>query len=368
VRILALEPYYGGSHKAFLDGWRARSEHTFDVHTLPPFKWKWRMRHAAVTFAETINRAIDAGESWDILFCSDMLNLAEFKGLVPRLDCPGIVYFHENQLTYPVQVEDERDYQYVFTNFSTALAADAIWFNSGFHRDEFIEQLPVFFKKMPDYQPIDAVETLRPKSSIHPPGIELPPTIAEREDGPLHILWAARWEHDKGPEHFFSILSLLDRNADWVLSVVGEQFRNTPRIFEQAYDLYHSRIRHWGYQDSRADYLRVLDEADVIVSTALHEFFGIGVAEAVGHGCIPLVPTRLAYPETLDVGTNPHFFYEGWAEDCARQLNALIADRSRLTQSHRQEARAVIERFAWSQLVPEMDAAVQALMTGASGS
>ncbi|MHC4927823.1 MAG: tRNA-queuosine alpha-mannosyltransferase domain-containing protein, partial [Planctomycetota bacterium] len=43
--ILVLESYYGGSHKAFLDGWLGRSEHDFTLLSLPPNKWKWRMRH-----------------------------------------------------------------------------------------------------------------------------------------------------------------------------------------------------------------------------------------------------------------------------------------------------------------------------------
>ena len=35
MRILALEPYYGGSHQAFLDGWTAHSRHAFTVLGLP---------------------------------------------------------------------------------------------------------------------------------------------------------------------------------------------------------------------------------------------------------------------------------------------------------------------------------------------
>lgn len=56
-----------------------------------------------------------------------MLNLAEFMGLVDESirRVPKVVYFDENQLTYPVEVESERDYQYCMTNITTALAADA---------------------------------------------------------------------------------------------------------------------------------------------------------------------------------------------------------------------------------------------------
>jgi len=94
--------------------------------TLPPHKWKWRMRHGAITLADRANQHAAAGETWDALFCSDMLNLAEFVGLadesVGRL--PSVAYFHENQLTYPVRHEDERDYHFVLTNLTTAMAAE----------------------------------------------------------------------------------------------------------------------------------------------------------------------------------------------------------------------------------------------------
>ena len=81
MNVLALEPYHGGSHKAFLDGWSAHSRHTWDILGLPPNKWKWRMRHAAITFAREVTERVRAGQTWDLLFVSEMLNLAEFLGL-----------------------------------------------------------------------------------------------------------------------------------------------------------------------------------------------------------------------------------------------------------------------------------------------
>jgi len=162
MKILALEPYCGGSHQAFLDGWSKRSCHTWTVLTLPATKWKWRMRHAAITFAAEVERRIKHGESWDLIFCSDMLNLAEFIGLANHRirGLPSVVYFHENQLTYPVRAEQDRDYHFAMTNLTTALAASAVWFNSEFHRTSFLDAMATFLRRMPDYQPLETIKKI----------------------------------------------------------------------------------------------------------------------------------------------------------------------------------------------------------------
>ncbi len=364
MNVLALEPYYGGSHKAFVDGWSSRSCHDWMLLTLPPNKWKWRMRHAAITFAEEVARLIDEGVEWDVLFCSDMLNLAEFLGLAPARirQLPAVVYFHENQLTYPVQVERERDYHFVFTNITTALAARRVWFNSAFHRDEFLGALPGFLKRMPDHVPLGAVTQIRGKSEVCSPGIDDFSRRGARSPGPLRILWAARWEHDKNPTDFFAALRILaGKGVEFRISVIGEQFREYPAAFDSGRDEFKDHIDRWGYQESRDGYVAALTEADVFVSTANHEFFGITAVEALAAGAYPLLPERLSYPEILQGCKNTEaFFYDGSPARLAAKLSEL-ADRvaeADLWCGSRNEPALAVERFQWGRVAPALDRAL----------
>ncbi len=365
MQILALEPYYGGSHQAFLEGWSGASEHNWTIRRLPAYKWKWRMRHAAVTFADELRECVGAGECWDILWCSDMLNLAEFRGLAPApvRDLPTVIYFHENQLTYPVRFESERDYQFAMTNMTGALAADAVWFNSSFHRDSFLTALDTFLKRMPDCQPADATERIRRKAAICPPGVHQMSERGTRSPGPLHILWAARWEHDKNPDDFFEALALLkNRSTDFRISVVGEQFRQGPEVFAQARRTFADRIDRWGYLDSKDEYEAALCEADVFVSTARHEFFGLSAVEAILAGAYPLLPKRLAYPEILGLDqdeTRTPFFYDGSPRVLADRLAELaraVQDRSLYDETG--PLRRRLSRFEWPHRAKVLDRAL----------
>jgi glycosyltransferase involved in cell wall biosynthesis len=363
MRVLAIEPYFGGSHRAFLEGWIARSRHEWTVLGLRPAKWKWRMRQAAVTCARQMADELAAGQRWDVLFCSDMLNLAEFRGLAPAgwRDLPALVYFHENQLAYPVQHEDERDYHFGLTNMTTALAADALWFNSAFNRDSFLDALPAMLKRMPDHRPFEAIEQIRAKAEIHPPGIAAFPPRGPRPAGPMRILWAARWEHDKDPETFFAALSELQaRGVSFRVSVLGERFARCPAVFDEAQAALHAHIDRWGYQARWSDYQAALLEADVFVSTAQHEFFGISAVEALAAGAYVLLPNRLAYPEVLgptDSGIGERFLYDGGAAELVERLADLAerVSRGELWDADPAFGVRLAERFCWDNLVPGLD-------------
>lgn len=51
---------------------------------------------------------------------------------------------------------------------------------------------------------------------------------------------------------------------------------------------------------NKKEYYDLLSRAKVVVSYALQENFGFGVAEAAYLGCVPVLPNRLVYPELYD--------------------------------------------------------------------
>jgi len=367
MKILALEPYYGGSHKAFLDGWTKSSRHEWDLFTLPANKWKWRMRASAIEFAYEVNRRLGQGQTWDVIFCSDMLNLAEFLGLAgPKLrKIPAVVYFHENQLTYPSRFEQERDNHFAMTNMTTALSAVSVWFNSSFHRDDFLSALKSFLRRMPDHRPLDAIEDVRKKSSVYPQGIESFAVRKKRPSVPIRILWAARWEHDKNPEDFFEALKhVKEGGIDFRLSVIGEQFKDAPEVFTWARDFFEDHIDRWGYQEGRSEYESALGEADIIVTTAIHEFFGISVVEAIAAGAYPILPKRLSYPEIIsgiETETDNEIFYDGSVRGLAKKIIFLaeVTRQGRLWGADSMRGVRGVERFTWARLLPVLDSALE---------
>ncbi|MEO1999282.1 MAG: DUF3524 domain-containing protein [Planctomycetaceae bacterium] len=361
MRILALNPYHSGSHLRFLDGWQKHSRHEWTVLTLPGRRWKWRMRHAALSMSEQIHAAVRRGGAWDRLWVTDMLNLAELRGLCPRsvAELPAVVYFHENQLTYPVRDVAERDLHFGYSNFLSAVASDQLWFNSGFHRDSFLEALFCLLDRMPDYRHASRVRNLRSRSVICSPGIDAELAADVRQAGPLRILWAARWEHDKDPDCLFRALDRVrQRGVPFRLSVLGQAFAEVPACFEHARERFQDQIDAWGYVGDLTEYHEILRQSDLIVSTAIHEFFGIAVAEAAAAGCIPVLPDRLSYPELY--GEEPTFFYQGSSTDLAERICELANQiHSPRWSELRSTAIRMASRFQWCRIAPIMDDQLQ---------
>lgn len=339
--ILVIEPYFGGSHKFFLEQLQEHLDLNFSFITLPARKWKWRMRFAAPWVAGQLSQQQDV----EAILCSTFVDVATLKGLAPAWfnSLPILTYFHENQFAYPVQVKDERDFHFGLTNYLTALASDRLGFNSHFNLDTFLAGCRDMEKKAPDIK-LDTSGLLAEKSTILPLGLnfnELDLIPDSKKPSCPVIVWNHRWEHDKNPELFFhTLFELADEGIAFKLIVVGQSFQRRPPIFAKAKDRLQDRLIHFGYAPSRAEYLRLLKQGTIIISTASHEFYGLSVIEAVRAGCRPLLPRRLSYPELF----GPEYLYDT-DQFFKNQLKEMLATHhGPLSITKRLE---LTERFTW---------------------
>ncbi|MCB9833464.1 MAG: DUF3524 domain-containing protein [Planctomycetes bacterium] len=302
MRVLALEPYLGGSHARFLAELGARPEFDLELRGLPARGWKWRMRFGALHFADDLRRRPAAPA--DLILVSPYLDLPQFLGLAPAglRDLPVAIYWHENQFAYPVRHRDERDLHFAVTNLLSARAADLNLFNSRYNLDSFRHGAEGLLRQVPDLRLESALEGLAERSRVFPLPLDLASEPACRDprpdDGPPIVLWNHRREHDKNPERFFAALFVLaERGLAFRLALAGARFRTEPPVFAEARARLGARIIHDGEIPERSHYLRLLRRSSIAVSTANHDFFGLALAEAAVQGARPLAPRRLAYPE-----------------------------------------------------------------------
>lgn len=319
-----LEPYYGGSHKAFADKY-TRSEDNWQLLTLPATKWRWRMRHAAIFFAEQINKNYP-NHKWEKVLATDMMNFAEFISLAPEniRKAEKIFYFHENQLTYPHSNKTEKDYHFAFTNIISAAVADKVLFNSIFHKNEFLNASRIFLKKMPDFKPLSVVESIQKKSEVFYPYVDI--KIIPRKKNPIPVItWAARWEEDKNPKEFFlAIENIVKSGIQCRINVLGGNVSSSAigNIFCEFKQKYEHIIDNWGFV-SYDNYQKILNKTDIFVSTAIHEFYGITALEAHKAGAFCLLPNRLAYPEVFKHKNN-YMLYDGSLQNLTKSLKNIL--------------------------------------------
>jgi len=303
-----LSAYRSDSHAYWADRLpRNHGEYDWQVFELPGRHFAWRIRSNPLSWLDPMIENLQQ-RSPELILASSMVDLATLKGLHPALaGIPSLVYFHENQLAYPVIPGQVQSIEPAMVQIYAALAADRLLFNSCFNRDSFLSGLKGIARRLPDGFPANLKARLKDNSSVLPVAVD--PIAVDRpfaidqeqrlgpDSPPPLILWNHRWEHDKQPERFAQAIIELDRRGKtFRLALLGPRARSGHPALEQLRNTVGPRIAVNGFL-TRSDYEKWLQRTDIVVSTAAHEFQGISLLEAVSAGAWPLVPDRLCYPE-----------------------------------------------------------------------
>jgi glycosyltransferase involved in cell wall biosynthesis len=353
MKFLFLEPFFGGSHKDFAQGLAAHSRHDIELMTLPARFWKWRMRGAALHF----HKHLPSLSEYDGLITSSLMSLSDYK-MLAGADCPpALVYFHENQLTYPLAPGETLDMHFGFTDITTSLAANRILFNSKTHMSLFFDSLPGFLKRMPEFRPYWVTAAIRRKADTLYPGCHFPaaiPSLVQKKDFPPLIIWNHRWEFDKNPKDFFDALDAISRKGiDFRLALLGENFQKVPTPLLEARGHFKKQIVQYGYVPSRETYYDWLRKGNIVISTAQQENFGISIVEAVRFGSLPLLPNRLAYPEILPKVFHDDFLYYNQA-DLVEKLAVLLTNYNQFLDK-RKALMDMMGKYSWGNVIGSYD-------------
>lgn len=331
MRFLLLSAYDTPSHRH----WRERLEQLFADEiwcqlSLPARHFEWRVRSNSLHWG--LGEYPELARDWDVLIATSMVDLAALRGLRPKLaNIPTLLYFHENQFFYPSNPghsnKRQSNVEPLLIPVYSALCADRILFNSEFNKQSFLQGARALFERLPDQLPAQAWQKLEASGVLPVPvstrdfasetrevgeaGETRPSRTAnERQSADrkiLEVIWNHRWEYDKGPELLLAVArELIKQKASVRLHVVGQQFRRQPDEFAEIELLCRQLAEQQdlpppclGFIEDRKDYEALLYSADVALSTAWHEFQGLGIQEACVAGCCPLAPNDLAYPEYL---------------------------------------------------------------------
>lgn len=365
-RVLLLSAYDADSHAYWRRGLVANlDEFHWTQLTLPPRYFSWRIRGNGLIWSASEQDTLT--QSYDLVIATSMVDLATLRGLVPSLgQIPTVVYFHENQFAYPKSEHQHQSLEPQMVNLYSALCADKVLFNSEYNRDSFLAGVASFLRKMPDFVPPHLSEALAEKSTVLPVPIDSAiPTGVPRQVRPDPcIVWNHRWEYDKGMDRLLLFLRALKQSVgNFELIITGKESRTLPAQIESIRKEFAQELLHCGYCETRTDYLALLAKADFVLSTAIHEFQGIAVMEAVSAGCVPLLPSRLAYPELFP----ERYLYQSYIDQPELEANAVVTSLKDLmnssNESHRDALAALAETWSWSELKPRYRSLLSSLFT-----
>lgn len=354
LRVAFVESFLGESHRAFALGWAERSAHAMTLLSLPGERWKWRMRSAAWVLGEQLAALRPRPH---VVVATGLLDLAHLRQAARDLHVPFLLYFHENQLSYPRPRGSKLDRGFATAHLASLLAADGVAFNSRFQREEMLREMRAFLAEMPAPRP-RGVLTRISRARVLAPGLDLagfPEPRSREPASPPAIVWNHRWEEDKRPSAFARVMfRLAEREAPFQLILLGKtsQVEPTPLLEMR------SRLaeRTWRGEPARTrkSYVSWLARGDIAVSTAAQENFGYAVLEAMAAGCVPLLPERLSYPEILPPALRDTLLYPS-ERALGERLESWLRDPPLWTGLRARAMRAA-RRHEWTERVQALDA------------
>ncbi len=249
------------------------------------------MQLAAPHLAEQVINLVREGLHCDGILASTFIDVAVLRALLSKngIHLPIGMYFHENQFAYPTRLQDRGQHQFAALNFTSALCADVLAFNSTYNLHTFLAGISRYLKKAADMSLDNSVADIRAKSVVLAPGMDFTDldscAVHKQSKQKPVIIWNHRWEYDKNPDVFFTTLMRLSKQGlQFDVIVLGESFRDIPEIFPLAKAQLAQHILHFGYVRDRQKYYKLLTQGTIAVSTAIHEFFGLAMLEAVRGG------------------------------------------------------------------------------------
>jgi len=324
------------------------------------------MRGGAVTLAEATAEWISRRGAPDLIVATDMLDLASYLGMIRRSapTVPTAIFMHENQLSYPRQPGEPLDQGLAAITWQSLVAADAIWFNSGFHRRDLLATLPGYLADTVDRSHSHLLAAVEAKCRVVPVGVDvvgIRSAGGERAPDPAGPLVLAnhRWHHDKDVGAILrALIRIADEGTAFRLAVVGDQTGGQADELMPLIERLGRRVVAVGHQP-RADYLKLLRRSDIVVSAARNEFFGISVIEAAAAGAVPVLPRALAYPEVVPVRYHDSVLYDpgdltDHLRSTIRNLDSVRAATGGLAES--------MERFDWRVVAETHDEAASVLV------
>lgn len=346
MKVLLLSAYHARSHEQWCKGLQQHIPGAqFHLMTLPPRHFAWRIRGNALSWWARERVGLEQG--YDLLLATSMVDVATLRGLVPNLaKLPCIVYFHENQFAYPSSQHQQGQLEAQMVNLYAACAADKVVFNTQYNCETFLQGVDRLMRKLPDHLPESLAQTLRRKSDVLAVPIRCLSLTLAKPKSTFHVVWNHRWEYDKGPELLYNTVRLLDPQLPLRFHIVGQEFRSSPAVFLQLHELLKQRnwLGRWGHITDEAEYHQCLQASHLVLSTALHDFQGVAVLEAVSAGCEPLVPDRLAYKELFA----EHYRYASQLE--AENAAAALTRRALFWLNHQQLNVPSVKHLAWQTL------------------